>query len=499
MRVIVVGATGAIGRQILAGLAGHKAIDDLVSLSDVRSASDRRACDELEIEYRQMKLTRDLASQFQHSDAVVYAGWPIGCSEMRPEPHHLDKLANVCDSAARANIRAFVYGSSALGYSDASPDGSVDEYWRSTDKPLSPRSLQIAQAEELVDEFDAKHEIIRVVVLRPALVVSPSRTPRNWRERLGKRAVKGFVAGRRIRLVPQLGTHEIQVVHVSDLVDAFCLAVTGSVVGKFNLAADPITSDMLAETFQAKVRVPPRLALKLHTYAQQVGLAVSDTATLRLGLEIPLLSTAHARAELGWSPMHSGSAILKEWAQSFDPTEPDVHQTAAAVEMSGLVESLQKDDACALYRRSLDLFGERVHAIRDDQWSVVSEYEGQSVMELVISVARQQYQTGLRLRGTTEEEIERQLPGDPLGFSRAEGWDLAAERGAIAMAAGPADALVKRVLPDVICDVTLRSWFLARAIGFEGTVDSELTRFVEERIGAIDGNKTAQMDAVLES
>lgn len=191
---------------------------------------------------------------------------------------------------------------------------------------------------------------------------------------------------------------------------------------------------------------------------------------------------------------------MEEWACSFASTAPDVDQNEAALEEGGGVELIPKTDVCDFYQRSLDLFGQCVHAIRDDQWSVVTDYDGWSVMEMVVSVARQQYQTSLQLRGATEEEIERQLPADPLGFSRAEGWDLAAERGTLAVREDPVSSLLEQVLPDVICDITLRGWFLAEAIGFESTVDPELNQFVETRVGTIDDNETvAHTDATFNS
>jgi nucleoside-diphosphate-sugar epimerase len=491
VRVIVVGATGTVGREVLAGLANHKAINDVISLSDVRSAEDRAACAELGIEYRSVNLREDLSTQFRYSDAIVYAGWPTSGSEISRAGHRfLKTLDNVCDSAARAHIKAFVYGSSAFGYSEEPTRAPVDEQWPFTGAPWSPGSLQIAQGEQLVDEFEAKHEIIRVVALRPALIVCPSQAPTSWRERVGKRVLRSFVAGGRIRVVPDLGAREIQMVHVSDLVDAFCLAVTGSVVGRFNLATDPITSDMLAEEFRAKLRIPLAAARKVHSYARHVGLAASDPEVLRLSLQLPPLSTARALGELGWLAKHSGAAVVAEWRRSLAATDTHRAPSEPAVGVSVPVDSLQEIDYESLYQWSLDLFGREVHAIRDDQWTEATEYQGFNVWQLVASVASQQYEIALLLRSDKQHDTERQIPDDPLGFSRADGWDLAAERGLIALRECQEASVIERMLPDVICDMTLRGWFLAQAIGFEATANPELSHFVEQRMREFTGAST---------
>ena len=149
-----------------------------------------------------------------------------------------------------------MYGSSAGAYSEAPGGVLVDENWPTSGVASSGVSRQIAQGEHLVDEFEASHQIIRVVRLRPGPIVCP-RKPPVWGEPLGRRVVGRLVAGRRHRIVPDLGARGIQVVHVSDLVDAFTLAVTTSVVGGFNLAADPITSDMLQKCSEPKRPVCP--------------------------------------------------------------------------------------------------------------------------------------------------------------------------------------------------------------------------------------------------
>ena len=62
-----------------------------------------------------------------------------------------------------------------------------------------------------------------------------------------------------------------------------------------------------------------------------------------------------------------------------------------------------------------------------------TQLQGLCVWELVVSVARAQYRIALAVRGYDDERIEAELPADPLGIARADGWDLAAERGVLAL------------------------------------------------------------------
>jgi hypothetical protein len=102
----------------------------------------------------------------------------------------------------------------------------------------------------------------------------------------------------------------------------------------------------------------------------------------------------------------------------------------------------------------------------------------------------------LLLRGESEEIIESQLPNDPLGFARTDGWDLATEKGFLAvesrvsapMQAGGGDTerLLADVLPDVICDVVLLGMCLSQVVGIDDTPDPELWWFVHQRMEAFE-------------
>ena len=130
---------------------------------------------------------------------------------------------------------------------------------------LPPRGvdrLLIASAGSI--EFENDHPLIRTVRLRPGLVVCPSASTNRWRMQLLRRLFDIAVGRRRGPLVPNVEPLSIQCLHISDLVDALCLVLTHSVSGIFNIAAEPITSELLAARLGARltkstrsIRIPP--------------------------------------------------------------------------------------------------------------------------------------------------------------------------------------------------------------------------------------------------
>ena len=227
MRVIVVGASGRVGRGIVAGLADEKFIDKVVSLEEGGIPPPKGRLDKWAVERRSVDLVENLADHFRFADAVVYAGWPVSIGNDPLSTRHLAVIENVCASVASAGVRLLVYGSSAGAYSPAPAGRPVEESWPTLGLASSLSSLQIAEGEHLVDQFENTHQALRVVRIRPSLIVCPPMMAVRRGSLLGRTMLAAFF---QTGFVPDLGSHALQVVHVSDLARAFGLAVTGSVL-----------------------------------------------------------------------------------------------------------------------------------------------------------------------------------------------------------------------------------------------------------------------------
>jgi nucleoside-diphosphate-sugar epimerase len=485
MRVIVVGASGRVGRSLVAGLADNKFIDKVVSLEEGEIPAPNERLDRRVLEQRSVELANDLADHFRFADAVVYAGWPVSSvGNGALGTRHLAVIENVCESVASAGVRLFVYGSSAGAYSPAPVGRLVEESWPTFGLVSHLSSLQMAEGEHLVDRLEDTHQALRVVRIRPSLIACPPMTALRRGSLLGRSMMAAFLQS---GFVPDLGTHALQVVHVSDLARAFGLAVTGSVLGSFNITAAPITSDLVAQFFGArKLPVTLGAALELLSFSWGAGLHSVDPQTVHLALEAPLLDTTRARGELGWSPDHSAISMLEEWTDYVTttnvPRASETHPRASGPPV----------DYPALYEQSLEYFGRLVHEIGEPQWKQPTGYRGWDIWQLVAFVAREQYRVALLLRGESKEIIESQLPNDPLGFARTDGWDLAAEKGTLAVercvsapmqaVGGDTERFLADILPDVICNLVLLGMCLSQVVRIDDTPDPELWWFVHQRM-----------------
>ena len=218
MRVIAVGATGRVGQVIVTALAADKFVTSVVSLEAMNTPLGARQKGELDIERCNLDLTQDLSGRFRFADAVVYAGWPVvGVGDDHPDATHLAVLDNICDSVASAGVPLFVFGSSLGAYSPAPVGQLVEESWPTRGVTSLPWSLQMAKGERLVDRLEATHPIVRVVRLRPGLIACPTAGVRG-----GSLLLRRIVTtALRARCIPDLGSHALEVVHVSDLARAF--------------------------------------------------------------------------------------------------------------------------------------------------------------------------------------------------------------------------------------------------------------------------------------
>lgn len=142
-------------------------------------------------------------------------------------------------------------------------------------------------------------------------------------------------------------------------------------------------------------------------------------------------------------------------------------------------------DVVELYRRSLDEFGRRVHAVRPDQWGCPTPCEKWEVRNLISHLVTEQlWVPSLVTEGMTVAEVGGALDGDPLGADPVAAWDSAA---AAALAAFAAPGALERTVHlsygdrpaveyarEMIFDLVVHSWDLARGIEGDETIAADL-------------------------
>lgn len=147
------------------------------------------------------------------------------------------------------------------------------------------------------------------------------------------------------------------------------------------------------------------------------------------------------------------------------------------------------DDVLDLHRRALAEFGRRVHAVGTDQWGCPTPCKEWEVRNLVNHLVAEQLWVPPLLAGKRVADLgDGFAAGDVLGSDPVAVWDVAAA--AAREAFGAAGALARTVhlsyadrpaeeyAREMIFDLVVHSWDLAKGISVDDTVDPGLVEAV---------------------
>jgi UDP-glucose 4-epimerase len=325
MKVVVTGASGNVGTAVLRALGSEPEVEAITGIARRVPAQAPE-----KVSWRAADVTSStLEPLFEGADAVIHLAWAIQPS--RDEEMLADVNVNgskrVFDAAADTGVKSIVYASSVGAYSPGPKDEEVDESWPTEGIDTSFYSRHKAQVERELDVFEASHPEMRVVRLRPALIFSHRAAVGIRRLFLGPLFPGWLAAPRRIPVIPDIDRLRFQAVHSDDVGAAFRLALLSESSGAFNLAADPVLDPAeLAQLLDARrVRVPAG-ALRAGALATwKARLQPTPPGWLDMGLGVPLMSSARARAELDWTPRFSAREALLDLLDGLH--EGDGHPT----------------------------------------------------------------------------------------------------------------------------------------------------------------------------
>jgi uncharacterized protein (TIGR03086 family) len=147
----------------------------------------------------------------------------------------------------------------------------------------------------------------------------------------------------------------------------------------------------------------------------------------------------------------------------------------------------------ARHGEALDLFGERVHAVRPDQWDAPTPCTDWSVRDLVNHLTAEQLWVAPLVRERrTVEQIGDAFDGDVLGDDPVAVWDRAAaearetflEKGAldrtVRLSYGPTQATA--YCSQMVSDLVIHAWDLSRAIGADERLPRDLVDFAAQEV-----------------
>lgn len=150
-------------------------------------------------------------------------------------------------------------------------------------------------------------------------------------------------------------------------------------------------------------------------------------------------------------------------------------------------------DVIALFERALDQFGERVTAVKEDQWNDSTPCTDWDVRALTNHVLGEVLWMPPLFEGQTVEEVGDRFEGDQIGDEAAGSW-ARAQRSAVDAVKQPG-ALEKTVhlsfgdfpgrfyVGQVTTDLVIHCWDLSRAIDYDEQLDPELVEFVIAELG----------------
>ncbi|MFI6488543.1 TIGR03086 family metal-binding protein [Streptomyces sp. NPDC050564] len=163
------------------------------------------------------------------------------------------------------------------------------------------------------------------------------------------------------------------------------------------------------------------------------------------------------------------------------------------------------------HAEALDLFGDRVHTVRDDQWDALTPCADWAVRDLVNHLVSEQLWVPPMVRdGATVEAVGDVFDGDVLGSDPATAWETSARASRDAFAApGALDHTVHLSFGDttaafycaqMVTDLAVHSWDLSRAIGADERLPEDLLEFAVREVTpyAADLAKTGLFAAPVE-
>lgn len=313
MHVVVVGATGNIGTALLTRLEAEPLVTSILGVAR-RPPAPGALGNLTKVRWHGADISTDDLDFVAGADAVVHLAWLIQPSrdEPRMRATNVDGSRRLLDSITARGVPALIYSSSLGAYAPAPKGARFDERWPATGVPSSTYSRYKAAVEALLDDAEVRHPELRIVRIRPSLVVQRGAASEIHRLFLGPLAP--WHLPRWLRLVPRLPALRTQLTHAGDVAAALQAALLSDVHGAFNIAAEPpLDPRRIAKAVNGHLIPVPQMLIR-------IALAVSYTLRLHpvepgwfdMGLQTPLMDTTRARQELGWQPSRTSVEALLE-------------------------------------------------------------------------------------------------------------------------------------------------------------------------------------------
>lgn len=313
MKILVTGASGNLGsavlREVTAG--GDHQITALA-----RRAPKVPESKDASVRWRATDVARDrLEPIVEGHDAVVHLAWKFQPTHGPAETWETNVVGTrrVLDAARRAGIETVVCASSVAAYSPAAHDDDVGEDWATEGASSAAYCREKAYNERALDAFELAHPEIRVVRLRPAFVFQRSAASEQRRIFGGALARPTLLDRRLLPVLPLPRGLRLQAVHAEDVGRAVRASLERPVRGAFNLAGEGVLrrEELGAIVGARTVEVAPAPLRHLMNAGWHLRALPVPGSLLTALMQVPVMSTARATADLGWQPRHSGADAIE--------------------------------------------------------------------------------------------------------------------------------------------------------------------------------------------
>jgi UDP-glucose 4-epimerase len=296
MKVVVTGGSGQLGSLVLERLVASRKIKRIVSLDLVPPRVPSPKLDYRIADMRDPGLERHV----EGADAVIHLAFVVARARSREAMRaaNVDGTRRVFDAAALHGVGTVVYTSSVAAYGMVAgqPEPIVEDTPRRRTGILDYADHKY-EVERMLDTFELEHPAMRVVRLRPGILLG--RRVAHLPERVLHR-----------RVMPLVGDEPAPVVWDEDVADAVLLALLGGARGAFNLVADhPLRGEELARLGGFRpLRLSAEGTARLLKLSAVFGSEAPDPAWLQAANVRLIVSSARARQELGWKPRYPTAA-----------------------------------------------------------------------------------------------------------------------------------------------------------------------------------------------
>ncbi|MGH3557266.1 MAG: NAD-dependent epimerase/dehydratase family protein [Mycobacterium sp.] len=300
MRIAVTGATGGVGRGIVARLLsqGH----DVIGLARRRPESWPSAADFVQSDIRDVAGVRRAVAGV---DVIAHCAWAVdpGAGDRVNREINIGGTANVLDAASRNGTRRIVFASSAHVYGayrdEVPPLTEADQL-----NPVSAQGSDKASVEEMLAASG-----VEWVAIRSAVILG--RHVDNW--------VRGALASLFFPDINGSAGRKVQVVHTDDAHRVFVRAILDSDVdsGPVNLAApgEPTFGEIADVLGRPTVPVGKRLlGTGVGALLQTLLVKVASPVELNRLLSAPSMDTSRLRDNWNFTPAWSADECVEDVA-----------------------------------------------------------------------------------------------------------------------------------------------------------------------------------------